>query len=47
MEKLKKLEKIIKEIFEDASDFCEKCCAKGKCNGACCYEQIKEMLEDV
>ena len=46
-EKLEKLENLIEEIFGDFANFCEKCCADGKCNGSCCYEQIKEMFEEL
>lgn len=45
MENFIKLFTILDEIFGDDVDFCEKCCANGKCNGSCCYEQIKEMFE--
>ena len=47
LEKLENLENLIEEIFGDFADFCEKCCADGKCNGSCCYEQIKEMFEEL
>lgn len=44
---MEKLWNILEEVFGDDVDFCEKCCANGKCNGSCCYEQIKEMFEDL
>ena len=47
MEEMEKLWGILEEIFGDDVDFCEKCSAKGKCNGCCCYEQIKETFEDL
>ena len=38
--------KVVQKIYSPVSiDFCEICCAKGKCNGRCCYEQIKEWFE--
>lgn len=41
----KKIKNFYDEVFGEYSDFCEKCYAKGKCNGSCCYEQIKEKFE--
>ncbi len=45
MEEMERLWNLLEEIFGDDVDFCQKCCANGKCNGCCCYEQIKEMFE--
>lgn len=45
MENFIKLFTILDEVFGDDVDFCQKCNANGKCNGSCCYEQIKEMFE--
>jgi len=36
---------VIKKIIEVDTNFCSECCAKDKCNGMCCFEQIKEMFE--
>ena len=47
MEEMEKLWNILDELFGEDVDFCEICCAKGKCNGCCCYEQIKEKFEDL
>lgn len=48
MENFEKLFTILDEVFGEDSFFCEeKCLANGKCNGCCCYEQIKEMFEDL
>ena len=34
----------VQKIYQ-TDNFCDICCAKGKCNGCCCFEQIKEMFE--
>ena len=47
MENFEKLFSILDELFGDNVDFCEKCCANGKCNGNCCYEQIKEKFGEL
>ncbi len=47
MENFEKLFSILDELFGDDVDFCEKCCANGKCNGCCCYEQIKEKFGEL
>lgn len=47
MENFIKLFTILDDVFGDDVDFCEKCSANGKCNGSCCYEQIKEMFEEL
>lgn len=44
---LKKYKEIVNKIFDDDTDFCEQCCAKGRCNNCCCYEQLKEMFAEV
>lgn len=47
MEYFEKLFSILDELFGDDVNFCEKCCANGKCNHFCCYEQIKEEFEEL
>ena len=46
---LKKYQEVCQKLFSDDVDFCaDICCARGKCSGyACCYEQIKEMFEEI
>jgi hypothetical protein len=39
-----KIDYIFSDMSPDFAEFCEICVAKGKCNGACCYEQIKEYF---
>lgn len=43
------LRNLLNYYFEDNSsnydNFCDICNANGKCNGNCCYEQLKEVFE--
>lgn len=47
-EKLKaKIEKIFTDLSPEFDTFCDICEAKDKCNGCCCFEQIRGLLYEV